>query len=125
MPVWVWVLVVIALVAAIAFFELGGPARMLRALASAPPLGVADLRALALALARGIQLAVVLAGPLLALAPFLELLSGLTGRAAFPPGQRAALGPVRSVVLFGGSALLLDRFAAGVVLWLDRALPPG
>ena len=116
--------VLLALVAAIAFFELGGPARMLMALASAPPLGVADLRALALALARGIQLAVVLAGPLLALAPFLELLSGFTARAAFPPGQRAALGALRSVVLFGGAALLLDRFATGVVLWLDRALPP-
>lgn len=117
--------VLLALIAAIAFFELGGPARMLTALASAPSLGVADVRTLALALARGIQLAVVLAGPLLALAPFLELLSGLTARAAFAPGQRAALGSLRGLVLFGGAVLLLDRFAAGVVLWLDRALPPG
>lgn len=117
--------VLLALIAAIAFFELGGPARMLTALASAPALGVADLRALALTLARGIQLAVVLAGPLLALAPFVELLAGLTARSAFPSGQRAALGSLRGLVLFGGAALLLDRFAAGVVLWLDRALPPG
>jgi type III secretory pathway component EscT len=117
--------VLLALVAAIAFFELGGPARMLAALTSAPPLGVADVRTMAVALARGIQLAVVLAGPLLALAPFVELLSGLAARSAFPPGQRAALGSLRGLVLFGGAALLLDRFAAGIVLWLDRALPPG
>lgn len=117
--------VLLALLAAIAFFELGGPARMLTALASAPPLAAADLRALALTVARGIQLAVVLAGPLLALAPFLDLLVGLTARSAFPRGQHAALGSLRGLVLFGGAALLLDRFAAGVVLWLDRALPPG
>jgi flagellar biosynthesis protein FliR len=115
----------LALLAAIAFFELGGPARMLTALASAPPLGIASVRALAVALARGIQLAVVLAGPLLALAPFLELLSGLTARAAFPAGQRAAFGSLRGLVCFAGAALLLDRFANGIVLWLDRALPPG
>jgi type III secretory pathway component EscT len=115
--------VLLALVAAIAFFELGGPARMLTALASAPPLSLTDLRTLALSLARGIQLAVVLAGPLLALAPLVDLLAGLTARAAFPSGQRAALASLRGLVLFGGAALLLDRFAAGVVLWLDRALP--
>lgn len=115
----------LSLAAAIAFFELGGPARLLAALAAAPPLGLGDLRALALELARGIQLAVVLAGPLLALTPFLELLSGLAARAVFPLGLGALLGPLRGFLLFAAVALLLDRFAAGVVLWLDRALPPG
>jgi flagellar biosynthesis protein FliR len=115
----------LSLAAAIAFFQLDGPARLLTALASAPPLGMPDLRALALTLARGIQLAVVLAGPLLALGPFLDLLAGLVARASFPGRAGAALGPLRSMVLFAAAVLLLDRFATGVVLWLDRTLPPG
>lgn len=115
----------LSLAAALAFFELGGPTRLLAAVGSAPALEVADVRALALMLARSIQLAVVLAGPLLALAPFLELLSGLVARVALPLGLRSALGPLRGMVMFVAAALLLDRFAAGVVLWLDRALPPG
>jgi hypothetical protein len=114
----------LSLAAAIGFFQLDGPARLLAALASAPPLGVGDLRALALTLARGIQIAVVLAGPLLALAPFLDLLTGLVSRATFPGKNQATLGPLRSMVLFAAAALLLDRFATGVVLWLDRSLPP-
>lgn len=114
----------LSLGAAIAFFQLGGPTRLLAALAVAPPLGLADVRSIALTLARGIQLAVVLAGPLLALTPFLELLGGLVARAAFPRSSRAALGSLRSLLSFAAAVLLLDRFATGVVLWLDRALPP-
>jgi type III secretory pathway component EscT len=115
--------VLLSLVAAVAFFQLSGPARLAEALATARPLSEQDLRSVALSLARGIQFAVVLAGPLLALVPFLELLHGLVIRATRPLGFGVLLGPVKTIVFLGVTALVLDRVASGVVLWLDRALP--
>jgi hypothetical protein len=107
----------------VAFFQLGGPARLADALATARPFHEQDLRSMALSLARGIQFSVVLAGPLLALVPFLELLHGLVARVSQPLGLGVVLGPLKALLLLGVTALLLDRVAGGVVLWLDRALP--
>jgi type III secretory pathway component EscT len=115
--------VLLSLAAAVAFFQLGGPARLAEALASARPLSEQDVRSVALSLARGIQFAVVLAAPPLALVPFLELLHGLVARASQPLGLGIVIGPLKTIVLLGVTALLLDRIASGVVLWLDRALP--
>ena len=116
--------VLLSLAAALAFLELGGPARLTEALASARPLAEQDLPAVARALAYGIRFAVVLAGPLLALVPFVELLHALMARATYPLALGAVMTPLKALTLLGMAALLLDRFATGVVLWMDRALPP-
>jgi type III secretory pathway component EscT len=116
--------VLLSLAAGVAFFQLGGPARLAGALASAKPFQEQDLRSIALTLAHGIEFAVVLAGPLLALVPFLELLHGLLQRTSRPLALGGVLRPLQALLLLGVSALLLDRIANGMVLWLDRALPP-
>lgn len=116
--------VLLSLAAALAFLQLGGPARLCEALAVAPPLGEQDLPGMARLLAHGVQFAVVLAGPLLALVPFVKLVQALVARAAYPVALHALLTPLEALLLLGFSALLLDRLATGVVLWLDRALPP-
>lgn len=116
--------VLLSLVAALAFLELGGPARLTDALADAPPLGEQDLTAVARALAHGVRFAVVLAGPLLALVPFVELLHALVARATHPMAVGVVMKPLERAALLAAAALLLDRFATGIVLWMDRALPP-
>jgi type III secretory pathway component EscT len=115
--------VLLSLAVGVAFFQLGGPARLADALATAPPFAEQDVRSIALSIARGIQFSVLLAGPLLALVPFLELLHALVARVSQPIGLGAVLGPVKAVTLLGVTALLLDRIATAAVLWLDRALP--
>jgi type III secretory pathway component EscT len=115
--------VLMSLLIGVAFFQLGGPARLAEALATARPFQEQDLRSIALSLARGIQFSVVLAGPLLAIVPFLELLHALVARTSHPMGLGVVLGPLKAVALLGVTALLLDRVASGLVLWLDRALP--
>jgi flagellar biosynthesis protein FliR len=115
--------VLMSLAAALAFFQLGGPARLAEALADAAPLQEQDLRAVALTLARGIQFSVVLAGPLLALLPFVELVHALAARATHPLAIGVVFAPLKVIGLLAAAALLLDRFATGIVLWLDRGLP--
>lgn len=116
--------VLLGLAASVVFFRLGGPARLAYALAAAPPLHEQDLRTLASSLAHGVQFAVVLAGPLLALVPFFELLHALVARTIAPLSAQAVAGSLKAVALLGVVALLLDRIAAGVVVWMDGALPP-
>ncbi len=116
--------VLMSLAAAVAFFQLGGPARLAEALAEAPPIEAQDVRAVALTLAHGVQFSVVLAGPLLALVPIVELAHALAARATHPLAIGVVFGPLKAIGLLATAALLLDRFATGIVLWLDRALPP-
>jgi type III secretory pathway component EscT len=115
--------VLISLAVGVAFFQLGGPARLADALATARPWHEQDLRAVALSLARGIQFAVALAGPLLALVPFLELVHALATRASHPIALGGVLGPLKAMVLLVASAMLLERVAGAIVLWLDGTLP--
>jgi type III secretory pathway component EscT len=115
---------VLSLLSVIAFFQLGGPARLADALAAAPPIGQQDLRSVALTLARSVQFAVLLCGPLLALVPFLQLARALIARSARPIAPGTLLQPLEALAVLALLALLLDRFATAIVLWLDRALPP-
>lgn len=115
--------VLMSLAIGVAFFQLGGPARLADALATARPWHEQDLQAMALSLARGIQFAVALAGPLLALVPFLELVQALATRASHPIALGGVLGPLKGLLLLAIAALLLERVAGAVVLWLDGTLP--
>lgn len=116
--------VLLSLVAVLAFLELGGPARLSDALADAPALSDQDVPTVARGLAHGLRFSVVLAGPLLALVPFVELLHALMARATHPIALGALLTPLKAMTLLAAAALLLDRFAIGIVLWMDRVLPP-
>lgn len=112
-----------ALGAAVMFLQLGGPARLADALSVAEPLSQQTLRGVALALVRGVQLAIIIAGPLLAVLPFLELFHALLARAARPVTLTAVVAPLRAIALLTMLALLLDRFFEGLALWMDAQLP--
>lgn len=111
--------------AAVMFLQLGGPARLAQALSVAGPLSEQTIRDVALALARGIQLAIVIAGPMLALLPFFELFHALLARAARPVTLTAFFAPLRAIALLAIVALLLDRFMEGIILWMGAQLPAG
>jgi len=117
--------VLFSLGAAVMFLELGGPARLVEALSVEAPLSEQRLEDVAMALAGGVQLAILIAGPLLAVVPFFELLQALIARAAHPVALSAVMAPLRAIALVAIVALLLDRFMEGVALWMSSRLPAG
>lgn len=117
--------ILFALGAAVMFLKLGGPARLALALSVATPLSEQSLRDVAVALARGTQLAVVIAAPLLAVLPFFELFHALLARATRPVTVTSVLSPLRAMALLAIVALLLDRFMEGIVSWMGAQLPAG
>jgi flagellar biosynthesis protein FliR len=94
------------------FLESGGVARIAEALmlAQAPDLPVAA--AVAQQLVGGIELAFAVAAPLLATALVLEIAGALVSRAASPAFIQPLVTSMKSLVLLGAAALLLDRMAA-------------
>jgi type III secretory pathway component EscT len=114
--------VLLSLAASIGFLLLGGPAALLSALIRAQPLSQATLLGVALSVAQGIDVAVLLAAPLLAIAVVCELGSILIQRAAGASGLGGVLAPARSLVIVLFTAALLDRLVEGLKLWLDRQL---
>ena len=111
--------------AGVMFLKLGGPARLAQALSVAAPLSEQSIRDVALGLARGIQLAIVIAGPLLAVLPFFELFQALLARAVRPVTLSSVFAPLRAIALLAIVALLLDRFMEGIALWMGAQLPEG
>lgn len=117
--------VLLALGAAVAFFSLGGPARLVSALAAAQAPTVAGVRDVAVGLVQGVRVAVLLSAPLLVLAAFFELLHGLWVRTTSPVAVTGWVGGVRFVLISGVTALLLDRFFEALALWMTERLPGG
>lgn len=115
--------ILFALGAGAMFLQLGGPARLVAGLSVAQPLSEQALEEMVAALVRGIQLAILIAGPLLAVVPFFELLTALMARALRPIALTAIMAPLRSLALLALVALLLDRFLAGIISWMDVQLP--
>jgi type III secretory pathway component EscT len=96
----------------IAFLESGGPARIASAL-SRPALEVmGPLELAALTLSNGIQLAVAVATPIVVASIVVEVASALVSRAANPAYVQPLLAPLRSLVLLGVLALVLERMVA-------------
>jgi type III secretion protein T len=117
--------ILLSLGAAIAFLKLGGPARLAEALSATQPATEQSLRGVAIALAQGIQVAVLISAPFIAIVLFFELFQALISRATNPANLAPSLVPVRSIALLAIVALLLDRLLEGLVLWMDTRLPPG
>jgi type III secretory pathway component EscT len=107
------------------FLKLGGPSRLAHALSVAAPLSEQTIRDVAVAVARGIQLAIGIAGPIIAVLPFFELFHALLARAARPVTLSSLVAPLRAVALLAIVALLLDRFMEGIVSWMGAQLPAG
>jgi type III secretory pathway component EscT len=114
--------VLLSLLASLGFLLLGGPLALLTALAQAQPPSQASWLAVALSVAQGINVAVLLAAPLLAIALVCELASALIQRALRASSLDGVLAPARALVIVLFTALLLDRVALGLKLWLDRQL---
>jgi type III secretion protein T len=114
--------ILLSLAASISFLEFGGPARLAEALASTVPLR-ADLFAdLARRLLAGMQLAVLIAAPLLVLLLVLEVFHALASRTTRPGLWIALFAPLRALSVLAIVALLLDRLVEGLALWMSSVL---
>lgn len=116
--------VLLSLLAAAAFLLAGGPAALLEALLVTAPLSSTSLLTLALSIARGIDVAVLVAAPLLSLTLLLEVARALAARAAGSDAVSVALAPARALLIVLFAALLLDRVVEGLTLWMLRQLGP-
>jgi type III secretory pathway component EscT len=96
----------------IAFLESGGPARIASALARPALEVMGPLQAAALNLSNGIQIAVAVATPLVVASIVVEVASALVSRAANPAYVQPLLAPLRSLVILGVLALVLERMVA-------------
>jgi type III secretory pathway component EscT len=114
--------VLLSLAASIAFLELGGPARLAESLAGARAVDSSALWALVRGAVGGIQVAVLIAAPLLVAAIVIEVFHALIARATSPALWLPVLTPLRALSLLAIAALLLDRLMEGLALWIHSSL---
>lgn len=113
--------VLLSLAASISFLELGGPARLVEALASAT-IDASLVQHVVRGAVAGIQLAVLIAAPLLVLLIVIEVFHALVARATSPGLWLPLLAPLRALAFLAITALLLDRLIEGLALWMHSAL---
>lgn len=112
---------VLALFASVAFLESGGAARVALAAAGLEPVSASLFRAAANELVRAIEIALAVAAPLAAVSIVVELGAALVTRAAAPAQVMALIAPLRSIVLLGVAALLVERLCALIAELVSRA----
>jgi type III secretory pathway component EscT len=110
--------ILFSLAASIAFLEFGGPAQLAQALAAAPPVAHGSLAGVVHSLVAGVQLAVLIAAPLLVVLLFLEVFRALLGRATNAIVWLPLFAPLRALSVLAIVALLLDRLVEGLALWM-------
>jgi type III secretory pathway component EscT len=110
---------VFAWLAAIAFLETGGAARVAHALAAPGLTVLGPIELAAQTLAGGIEIAIAVATPVIALSVLVQLALGLMARAAGSELLASLASPIRSLVILGAAALLLDRML-GVLVQFGR-----
>ena len=109
----------LSLLAAIMFLEGGGPTRVLSALGR-PDLGFSEPLIGAIAnLSGGVEVALAVATPLLVASMVVEVASSLVARAASPAFIQPLLAPLRSIVLLGVTALVLERMLELIALLIS------
>lgn len=96
--------------ASFAFFAMGGPARAVSALVTAPL--ASPWRGAAITISNGIGLSIALAAPILAASLVLEITTALVARAAAPAHVDALLAPLKAIALLFVVALGLSRVVA-------------
>ena len=102
----------LGMLAAIFFLETGGPAHLAAALAEQGAVGTGSLVGSAKALVGGIEFTIAVAVPLVVTSLVVEVAALLVARAAQPAPFATVLAPVRSIVILGVLAILLDRVVA-------------
>lgn len=111
---------VFAMLAAIAFLQGGGAARVAGALV-APERGVlGPLGRSVASLTHGIEIAVAVAAPIAVVAIVVEVGLALIARAANPAYLLPVFAPLKAVVVLGATLLLLDRMLELLVLVAAR-----
>jgi len=111
----------LSLLTALAFLESGGPARVAALLARPDLAFEGALGRAAVDLASGIQLALVIAMPVLVASIVVEVASALVARAASPAFIQPLLAPLRSLVLLAVVALVMERMLELLTLLATRA----
>jgi type III secretory pathway component EscT len=106
----------LSMLVALAFLQGGGPARVMAALSEPSAMDRALAAQVATTLAGGVELAVAVAAPLLAVSVVVEVASALFARAAAPAFVQPLLAPLRSFVVLAVLAVLLERIAEILVL---------
>jgi len=108
--------VVQALLASTIFLGTGGPSRIAMALAKAsgPEMGFANA---ALDLTGGIEIAIAIAGPVIAASLVLEIGAALIARSSSPTQIHVLLAPLRSFGILAIFALSFDRIARLLALY--------
>jgi len=114
--------ILLSLAASIAFLEFGGPAQLAQTLASPAPLRAHLFTEVVRSLLSGVQLAVLIAAPLLALLLFLEVFHALVTRATRSGLWLSLFAPLRALSVLAMVALLLDRLVEGLALWMHSLL---
>jgi type III secretory pathway component EscT len=114
--------ILLSLAASLAFLEFGGPALLAQALAAAPPVSLVSVTSVVRGLVAGVELAVLIAAPLLVVLLFFEVFRALLGRATNASLWAPLLAPVRALSVLAIVALLLDRLVEGVALWMRSSL---
>jgi type III secretory pathway component EscT len=104
----------LGMLAAILFLETGGPAHLAAALAEQGVVGTSSLLGSAKALVGGIEFTIAVAVPLVVTSLVVEVAALLVARAAQPAPFATVLAPLRSIVILGVLAILLDRVVAVV-----------
>jgi type III secretory pathway component EscT len=102
--------------AAVAFLESGGPARVASSLARAELTGQRALLTVSAQLVSGIEIAVAVVAPIIAVALVFEVAAAFVARSATPAAVAPLVAPVRSLFILGVTALLLDRLVATIAL---------
>jgi type III secretory pathway component EscT len=109
----------LSLLACAIFLAMGGPARVVAALArtgqQAHPLIAATND-----IVGGITLAVAVGGPLLAASVVIEVAGALVARAATPAQLHLLLAPIRATVLLAVMAIVLERAAAVLAVAINH-----
>jgi flagellar biosynthesis protein FliR len=104
----------LGMLAAVLFLETGGPAQLAAALAQPGTVGVGPILGSAKALVAGIEFTIAVAVPLVVTSLVVEVTALLVARAAQPAPFATVLAPLRSIVILGVLAVLLDRVVAMV-----------
>jgi len=112
--------VLFSLLAAVLFLGLGGPAHVVGILATGPLELQGGAARAATDIAAGIGIAVAIAAPLIAASVVLEIAGALVARAASPAHLHAFLAPIRSLALLTLTALLFERIATFMALFVNR-----
>jgi type III secretory pathway component EscT len=112
--------VLFGLLVAIAFLEMGGPGRVAALVSRSELEFTGPLLRAAGHLTQGVELAVLVAAPLIAVSVVWEVASSLVTRAASPASVQQLIAPLRSLTLLAVLAVLFERILGVLVTYAKR-----